>query len=189
DFHEDDYLYMNNGDGTFTESLGKMMPHTSRSSMGNELVDINNDGLTDIYSLDMLPSEYEMLKASAAEDPIRIYRSKLEYGYKHQFSRNTLQLNRGHGKFSDIGLLAGVHATNWSWATLGADFNHNGYVDLFVTNGIKGRTNELDYIAFISRDSIQRQLEGDMSASALNYTEHIPEEKVSNFMFNNEGGL
>src|SRR5699024_1939814 len=102
DFHEDDYLYINNGDGTFTESLGEMMPHTSRSSMGNELVDINNDGLTDIYSLDMLPSEYEMLRDSAADDPIRLYLSKLEYGYKHQFLLNTLQLHRAQGKFSDI---------------------------------------------------------------------------------------
>ncbi|HYW96074.1 MAG TPA: FG-GAP-like repeat-containing protein, partial [Bacteroidales bacterium] len=85
DFHEDDYLYINNGDGTFTESLADMMPHTSRSSMGNELVDINDDGLTDIYSLDMLPAEYEMWKKSAAEDPYEIYQSKLRYGYKYQF--------------------------------------------------------------------------------------------------------
>ncbi|WP_170864389.1 VCBS repeat-containing protein [Fodinibius roseus] len=189
DFHEDDYLYLNNGDGTFTESLGEMMPHTSRSSMGNELVDINNDGLTDIYSLDMLPSEYETLKASAAEDPIRIYQTKLKYGYKHQFSRNTLQLNRGSGNFSDIGLLADVYATDWSWATLGADFDHNGHVDLFVTNGIKGRTNELDYIEFISRDSIQTRLKGEMAPEALEYLERIPEEKVPNFMYKNEGRL
>lgn len=189
DFHEDDYLYINNGDGTFTEKLGDMMPHTSRSSMGNELVDINNDGLTDIFSLDMLPSEYEMLQASAAEDPFRIYNSKLGYGYKHQFSRNTLQLNRGNGKFSDIGLLADVYATDWSWATLGADFNHNGYVDLFVTNGIKGRTNELDYIEFISQDSIQYRLENEVTESDLEYIERMPEEKVPNFMFMNKGGL
>lgn len=189
DFHEDDYLYINNGDGTFTEKLGDMMPHTSRSSMGNELVDINNDGLTDIFSLDMLPSEYEMLQASAAEDPFRIYNSKLGYGYKHQFSRNTLQLNRGNGKFSDIGLLADVYATNWSWATLGADFDHNGYVDLFVTNGIKGRTNELDYIEFISRDSIQYRLENEVTESDLEYTERMPEEKVPNFMYHNRGNF
>ena len=189
DFHEDDYLYMNNGDGTFSEKLGQMMPHTSRSSMGNELVDINNDGLVDIYSLDMLPAEYEMLKASAAEDPFRIYNSKLRYGYKHQFSRNTLQLNRGDEKFSDIGLLAGVYATNWSWATLGADFDNSGYVDLFVTNGIKGRTNELDYINFISVDSIQYRLEGEIRETELAYTDSMPEEKVPNFMYRNEGNL
>lgn len=189
DFHEDDYLYINNGDGTFTEMLGEMMPHTSRSSMGNELVDINNDELPDIYSLDMLPSDYEVRQASAAEDPFRIYNSKLGYGYKHQFSRNTLQLNRGNGKFSDIGLLAEIYATDWSWATLGADFDHNGYVDLFVTNGIKGRTNELDYIEFISQDSIQFRLEDEVTESDLEYRDRMSEEKVSNFMFNNKGAL
>ena len=189
DFHEDDYLYINNGDGTFTESLEEMIRHTSRSSMGNELVDINNDGLVDIFSLDMLPDDYEMLKASAAEDPLPIYKSKLGYGYKHQFSRNTLQLNRGDNHFSEIGLLADVYATGWSWATLGADFDNNGYIDLFVTNGIKGRTNDLDYIKFISNDNIQYRLSGDLTEEEVALTDRMPEEKIHNYMYKNSGSL
>ncbi len=189
DFHEDDYLYINNGDGTFTESLEQMIRHTSRSSMGNDLVDINNDGLMDIFSLDMLPEDYEMAKTSAAEDPYRIYESKLKYGYKHQFSRNTLQLNRGNGRFSDIGMLAGVHATDWSWAALGADFDNNGYVDLFVSNGIKGRSNDMDYITFISADDIQQRLEGTMTEAELQLTDHMPAVKIPNYMYKNEGAL
>src|SRR6266513_2001675 len=93
-----DYLYLNNGDCTFTESLGKMIGHTSYSSMGNDLVDINNDGLIDIISLDMLPEEYEDSKTSVIDDPPEIADLKHSYGYKDQVSRNTLQLNRGNGK-------------------------------------------------------------------------------------------
>lgn len=189
DFHEDDYLYLNNGDGTFTESLEKMINHTSYSSMGNDVVDINNNGLVDIFSLDMLPDNYEMRQSAAEDDPLDIYNMKQSYGYKHKFSRNTLQLNRGNGMFSEIGKLAGVHATDWSWAALGADFNNSGYVDLFVSNGIKRRTNDLDYINFISDDEIQNRLRGTIDEDVLKLAEKAPSVKIPNYMFTNGGSL
>lgn len=189
DFHEDDYLYINNGDGTFSESLEEMIRHTSYSSMGNDLIDINNNGLLDIFSVDMLPEEYEKRQSAAEEDPLDIYNLKLSYGYKHKFSRNTLQLNRGNGKFSEIGMLAGVHATDWSWSALGADFINNGHVDLFVSNGIKRRTNDIDYINFISQEETQNQLRGELTLEDLQLAERAPAVKVPNYMFKNSGSL
>jgi hypothetical protein len=189
DFHEDDYLYLNNGDCTFTESLGEMIRHTSYSSMGNDLVDIDNDGLIDIISLDMLPEDYENSKASAAEDPLEISDLKRSYGYKHQFSRNTLQLNRGKGKFSEIGMLAGVHATDWSWAALGADFDNNGHADIFITNGIYRRTNDLDYTHFISRTDIQQRLRRQLTEAELELSNNAPAANVPNYMYRNSGSL
>lgn len=189
DFHEDDYLYINNGDGTFTESLEQMIQHTSYSSMGNDLIDINNNGLLDIFSLDMLPEDYEKRQAAAEDDPLDIYNMKRSYGYKHKFSRNTLQLNRGNGTFSEIGMLAGVHATDWSWAALGADFNNSGFTDLFVSNGIVGRTNDLDYIHFISQDEIQYRLRGTLTHEDLKLAEEAPSVKIPNYMFKNKGTL
>jgi hypothetical protein len=189
DFHEDDYLYLNKGDCTFTESLGEMIRHTSYSSMGNDLVDIDNDGLIDIVSLDMLPEDYESLKASVAEDPPEISDLKRSYGYKHQYARNTLQLNRGHGRFSEIGLLAGVHATDWSWAALGADFDNNGHLDVFITNGIYRRTNDLDYTHLISRLDIQRRLRGQLTDADLKLADHAPSVNVPNYMYRNGGSL
>jgi len=189
DFHEDDYLYINNGDGTFSESLEELIRHTSYSSMGNDLIDINNDGLLDIFSLDMLPEDYEKRQSAAEEDPLDVYNLKLSYGYKHKFSRNTLQLNRGNGRFSEIGMLAGVHATDWSWSALGADFNNNGHVDLFVSNGIKRRTNDIDYINFISSEEIQNQLRGDLTEENLKLSDLAPKVKIPNYVFKNNGSL
>jgi len=189
DFHEDDYLYLNKGDCTFTESLGKMIRHTSYSSMGNDLVDINNDGLIDIISLDMLPEEYEDSKASVTEDPPDIADLKRSYGYKDQVSRNTLQLNRGRGKFSEIGLLAGVSATDWSWAALGADFDNDGHTDIFITNGIYRRTNDLDYTNFISQPDIQRRLRGPLTEADLKLADRAPSVSKPDYMYRNRGTL
>ena len=189
DFHEDDYLYLGKGDCTFTESLGQMIRHTSYSSMGNDLVDIDNDGLIDIISLDMLPEEYEDLKTSVTEDPPEIADLKRSFGYKHQFSRNTLQLNRGKGKFSEIGLLAGMDATDWSWAALGADFDNDGHTDIFITNGIYRRTNDLDYTHFISQTDIQRRLRGQLTGADLQLADRAPSVSKPDYMYRNRGTL
>ncbi|AHM61860.1 ASPIC/UnbV domain-containing protein [Flammeovirgaceae bacterium 311] len=189
DFHENDYLYLNNGDGTFTESLEKMMQHTSRYSMGNDIADINNDGLPDILSLDMLPADPVKLKASAAEDAYDVYNFKLGYGYNHQFARNTLQLNLGNGKFSEIGLQAGVAATDWSWSGLFADLDLDGYKDIYIANGIKRRSNDLDYINYVSSEAIQSRLAGNISEEDLQLTEKMPEVKIPNAAFRNRGDL
>ncbi len=200
DFHEDDYLYLNNGDGTFREVLRESIQHTSRFSMGNDVGDINNDGFPDIVSLDMLPADPFMLKASAAEDPIDVYRFKLNYGYAHQFARNTLQLNCGEVpgqdpkrpgvRFSEIGLLAGIAATDWSWSSLFFDMDNDGWTDLFISNGIQRRSNDLDYINYVVADSIQAQLADEViSDKNLRIAELMPEIKLPNFAFRNNGDL
>jgi hypothetical protein len=152
DFHENDYLYINNGNGTFSEHLTEYIQHTSRSSMGNDIGDINNDGLMDIMVLDMLPEEEKIRKSSGGEDAYDLYNLKLQHGYGYQFVRNTLQLNLGGGMFSEIGRLAGVYATDWSWSPLFCDVDNDGWKDLFITNGIYRRANDLDYVKFLTKN-------------------------------------
>ncbi|HEY5917965.1 MAG TPA: VCBS repeat-containing protein [Chryseolinea sp.] len=188
DFHENDYLYLNQGNGTFKQVLERSLPHSSRFSMGCDIADINNDGLTDILTLDMLPKDEQVIKTTAGEDAYEIYDFKLRYGYHYQFARNTLQLNRGidtNGDlmFSDIAPYANVEATDWSWAALAADFDNDGYKDFFVANGIVGRPNDLDYINYISTDSAQRYY------TDKQLIDQMPSGKVSNVFFQNKGDL
>src|SRR5436309_4050038 len=146
DFQEDDFLYYNNCDGTFTESIATSVGHTSHASMGVDAADFNNDGRPDLMVLDMLPEREQTLKTSANAETFDVYNQKLEAGYHPQYARNTLQLNRGRRRFSEIGYLAGVFATDWSWAPLFADLDNDGYKDLFITSGIYHRPNDLDYL-------------------------------------------
>ena len=188
DFHENDYLYINQRNGTFHETLARSVPHSSRFSMGNDIADINNDGLPDIITLDMLPKDEGVIKTTAGEDPFDIYEFKLRYGYHHQFARNALQLNRGLDEagdllFSDIAPLGGVEASDWSWAPLLADFDNDGNKDLFIANGILTRPNDLDYINFISTDSVQRFYKYEA------FIQNMPSGSVPNLFFKNEGNL
>lgn len=185
DFHENDYLYMNKGDGTFEEKLEQCMNHTSRYTMGVDFADFNNDAFPDLIAMDMLPENYQRLKASAAEDPYDTYIFKTGFGYNEQYTRNVLQVNNQDGTFSEIGLLAGVSATDWSWATLFADFDLDGNKDIFVSNGILRRSNDLDYINFISDDTIQREMKGKMSERELRYIQKMPQVKIRKFLFVN----
>lgn len=187
DFHENDYLYINQGDGTFKELLDSCMQHTSRYTMGVDFADFNNDAFPDLISMDMLPADPKILKASMAEDPYDVYNFKLAYGYNHQFARNTLQLNNQNGTFSEIALQAGVSATDWSWSTFFADFDLDGNKDIFISNGIERRSNDLDYINFIEVDSIQGKLGKGMSERELRYTELMPQIKIPNFLYVNNG--
>ena len=188
DFHEDDYYYRNNGDGTFTESLRKAFTHISKYSMGNDIADVNNDGYFDVITLDMYPEDEKVEKSSMGEDPFEIYEHKLQYGFFNQYSRNCLQINLAGRKFSDVAVLAGVAATDWSWAPLLADYDNDGVKDLFVTNGIVKRPNDLDYIKFASTDSMVHALETskslDTRAIAL-----MPEGKVHNYLYRGTSGL
>ncbi len=127
DFHENDYYYLNQQNGTFKEMNTEVFGHESRFSMGSDIADINNDGWPDIVSLDMLAEDEKVLKSSAGDDPLEIFNYKLGYGYHYQYSRNCLQVNTGGGKkFSEVALAAGVAATDWSWAPLMADFDNDG---------------------------------------------------------------
>jgi hypothetical protein len=150
DFHENDYLYINNGNGTFTERLTEYFTHTSRSSMGNDVADFNNDGLIDVCVLDMLPQDEKIRKQSGGEDDYELHEIRRSFGYFDQFTRNTLQLNRGGGMFSEIGRLSGVFSTDWSWSPLFCEIDNDGWKDLFITTGIYRRANDLDYINFLT---------------------------------------
>lgn len=183
DFHENDYYYVNNRNGTFSELNKEAFGHESRFSMGSDAGDINNDGWLDIVTLDMLPADETVLKSSTGDDPLDVYDYKMSKGYHHQYSRNCLQLNTMAGRrFSDIGLFAGVAATDWSWAPLLADFDNDGIKDLFITNGILRRPNDLDYLKFVSNSSISTQLQKGKSADRLAISQ-MPEGKLGNYMF------
>lgn len=189
DFYENDYLYLNKGDGTFREVIQQSTGHTSRFSMGNDLADVNNDLWPDIFTTDMLPKDEDVIKTSAGEDSYEVYLFKLGFGYHKQVSRNAFQVNKGLWKenipvFSDEAFTAGVAATDWSWSPLLVDFDGDGYKDLFVTSGIVRRPNDLDYFNFISSDSLKkRTASGDVDV--LPWLSMMPEGKVSNSMFRN----
>ena len=192
DFFENDYLYLNRGDGTFEELIsgsGDQVGHTSHYSMGNDLADINNDGLVDLVSLDMLPEDLLTYKTSGLEYAYPIYRQYLRNGFAPQYMQNTLQLNLGKATFSEIAFLSGLAATEWSWGALLADFDNDGYRDLFVSNGIKGATNDMDYMNFIANEDIQRRIDRGMKDSDMPLTGEIPPKKVPNYIFRNNGDL
>jgi len=124
DFYEDDYYYVNNGDGTFTENLKEQFGHTTRFSMGSDVADINHDGWPDIISLDMLPEDESVLKSSEGDDNFQIQNLRINrFGYHYQFSRNMLFLNNRGENYSEIGLMSGISATDWSWSALFGDYN------------------------------------------------------------------
>ena len=186
DFHENDYYYVNNRNGSFSEINRQAFGHESRFSMGSAIADMNNDGWEDIITLDMLPADEKILKSSGGDDPLDIYDFKFSFGYYHQYSRNCLQLNTGGGKkFSDIALYAGIAATDWSWGPLAADFDNDGIKDLFITNGILRRPNDLDFIKFYSGRSINDTgRSADMAA-----INKMPEGKVNNYIFKGTDSL
>ena len=152
DFHENDYYYLNTGNGSFVESGASHFNHYSRFSMGNDAADYNNDGQLDLVTVDMLPPDEKTLKTYGSDESPDTYTFKLiNNGFQNQFSRNCLQRNNGSAEsFSDVGLQAGVSATDWSWCPLFADFDNDGNKDLLITSGIVKRPVDLDYIKYAS---------------------------------------
>jgi hypothetical protein len=190
DFQENDFLYLNNCDGTFTESIATAMGHTSRASMGVDAADFNNDGRPDVVVLDMLPDREDILKTSANAEDYDITYMKERAGYRPQYGRNTLQLNRGAGRFSEIGYLAGVDATDWSWGPLFADLDNDGLKDLFITNGIYRRPNDLDYLAYVATEPVQASLRQGTSRELLTrLLERMPQVPLANYAYRNNGDL
>jgi len=157
DFHENDYYYVNNGNGTFTESGAQHFRHYSRFSMGNDVADYNNDGQLDLITVDMLPPDEKTLKTYGSDENPDVYKVKLELrGYQNQYSKNCLQRNNGNGvSFSETALQSGVSATDWSWAPLFADFDNDGNKDLFISSGIIKRPVDLDFIRFADKRKAQ----------------------------------
>jgi len=189
DFQENDFLYHNNCNGTFTESIARATGHTSRFAMGVDAADVNDDGRPDIVVADMLPDREEILKSSASTEDYKLSELRARAGYHPQYVRNTLQLNRGDGRFSEIGALAGIQATDWSWAPLLADLDDDGRKDLLVTSGIYRRPNDLDYIDFVSQPAVQATLSDTISAANLALLKRMPQRPGANHAFRNLGAL
>ena len=192
DFFENDYLYINQKDGTFKEynsNNPENIGHTSHYSMGNAIGDINNDGLMDILSLDMLPEDPETYKASGLEYPYQTYQNYLKNGYAPQYMQNTLHLNRNDLQFSEIGYLSGIAASDWSWAPLIADFDQDGFQDVFISNGIKGVTNNMDFVSFIANEEIQKDLQNPEFDQYEPLLDKLPQKRIPNKLYLNSGNL
>lgn len=196
DFHENDYLYLNNRNGTFTEIAQEVFSHTSNSSMGNDIADLNNDGLPDIISLDMMPFDREIRAQSGGADPPLISQTKESFGFLVHANHNTLQIHRGLDKdgkpvFQEAGMAAGIAMTDWSWAVLAADFTNSGYKDLFVTNGMVRRPNDLDFLVALSRLPSESRSAGKKEVSEEEYSliAQMPETRTPNIAFENLGNF
>lgn len=183
DFYERDYLYINNRDGTFSEKLESYLGHISMFSMGADLADLNNDGYPEIFSTDMLPKKDERLKTLTAFETYDVYQLRLKNGYYHQFVRNMLHRNNRDGTFSEIGTLAGVQATDWSWGAIIADFNNDLYKEIYVCNGIyKDLTNQ-DFVEYLgSSEQMRAAIEGK-KIDFGEFVNGMPSVKLSNYMF------
>jgi len=188
DFHENDYLYINQKNGTFKDMLDSALMHTSQFSMGTDVADITNDGFPEIISMDMMPEDPYILKRSLGEDEYNLFHYKTQHGYHSQFARNTLQLNRRNGLFSDIAFYSNVFATDWSWAALWTDFDNDGWKDLFISNGIPKRLNDMDYVNYVSNDELQEKIRANrVDENDMALVEKFPQIKLSNKFYLNKG--
>ncbi|MFW6347030.1 MAG: VCBS repeat-containing protein, partial [Cyclonatronaceae bacterium] len=190
DFFERDYMYLNLGGGRFEEVLEERLPAISFSSMGSDIADLNNDGWPEIYVSDMRPWQNERLKSKMTIETREEFLRQVERGFHHKFTRNTLQLNEGGERFAEIGRLTNTFATDWSWAVLMADFNLNGYNDIFVANGIYKDLLDQDYIEQIANpERIRRMIEAGQEDVITDLMAQMSSVPVPNVMFANQGEL
>ena len=189
DFFEKDYLYINQGDGTFVDQLEDHIKETSMGSMGADLADINNDGYPEYFVTEMLPERRDRLVTKAFFQSWAEQQNAISKGYYHQFGRNVLQLNNQDGTFSEIGRYAGVEATDWSWASLIFDADNDGYKDLFVSNGIYKDLLDLDYLKFMSDASRVSSILRSKDKSIQTIIDMMPSEPLANYIFQNNGDV
>jgi len=188
DFNEADYCFINQKNGTFKEMSRDMFSYTSLFSMGNDAADINNDGLTDIITLDMLPEGNYLQKMHNGAENFDKFQLLFNSGFFYQYSRNMLQLNRGDGAFDEVGQFSGISNTDWSWAPLAADFDDDGRKDIFITNGYVKDYTDMDFIKYnvdiiIETDPAKQQ---EMLSNRVN---KLPTIKIPNYIYRNEGNL
>ncbi len=188
DYTVPDYLYINNKNGTFTDVKKTALGHTTHFGMGNDVADINNDGLPDILSLDMLPEGNHRQKMLMAPDNYEKYDLMLSSGFYYQYMRNMLQVNNGNGTFSEVGQLAGISNTDWSWAALLADYNNDGWKDLFVTNGFTRDYTNMDFVKYMN-DYIQNNSGEIRRQNVLDLVQKMPSSDVKSYLFKNNGNL
>ena len=188
DYSAPDYLYINNRDGTFSDQIKSQIGHTSLYSMGNDIADVNNDGLPDIFTLDMLPEDNRRQKLLFSPDNYEYYDLRLRLGFHHQDMRNMLQVNNGNGTFSEVGQLSGISNTDWSWAPLFADYNNDGWKDLFVTNGYMRDYTNMDFLKF-KGDFLRSTDAAAVQENLLGLIRKMPSSNVNNYIFKNNGDL
>lgn len=186
DYAVPDCFYINNKNGTFSNQLKNSIGHTSQFSMGNDVADINNDGLTDIFTLDMLPEDNHRQKLLLSPDNYDKFNQNVQSGFYYQYMRNMLQLNNGNGTFSEIGQIAGISNTDWSWSALFADYDNDGWKDLYVTNGYYRDYTNLDFINYMNdfvkqRGRLQRE-------DVMQIIQQMPASNVTNYIFQNKDG-
>ncbi|HET8736322.1 MAG TPA: VCBS repeat-containing protein [Pricia sp.] len=188
DYNEQDYLYVNNQDGTFTESLEKFIGHTSLFSMGSDIADINNDGFTDIMTLDMLPEGNARQKMVSGPDNYDKYQLLVKSGFYNQTMRNMLQINNQGLSFSEIGQFSGISNTDWSWASLITDLDNDGFKDVFITNGYKRDYTNMDFMNYAVQEKLRENKTGKQTA-IMELLENIPSTVVENYTYRNKGDL
>ena len=191
DFFERDYLYQNQDGLAFDDRLGdeSVIRSMSAASMGSDIADVNNDGWPDVFVLDMLPVEEERIKQVTIFENRERYLDKVKWDYGHQFTRNVLHMNQGGDVFQEVSRLSGIHSSDWSWSALLADFDHNGFNDLFVSNGLLQDITNLDYLQDISNRETMRSIMMDEDLPFEKLVEIIPANPIPNHIYSNEGGL
>ncbi len=189
DFFEQDYYYINQQNGTFKEKLKDAFGHTSLFSMGNTISDMNKDGHLDVISTDMLPEDMKVLKSTINDEPLDVYNLEVKSGFYYQYSKNSLQLNVGKGeKFVDLALYSGISATDWTWSPLAHDFDMDGKKDLFFSNGIKKRLNDLDYLKYLGDPNVVKEYKTNRVFDRDNIN-RMPDGKVHNFLYKGDSLL
>lgn len=194
DYVSNDLLWMNQGDGTFRDMAAQLLDHTSYSAMGNDVGDYNNDGWPDIVAVDMLPPDHLRRKLMLGGSNYDRFRSEIRSGYSPQFVRNTLQLHRGlnpagEPSFSEVGHLAGIAATDWSWSPLWGDLDHDGWQDLLITNGYPHDITNLDFATFKKPQLFAQGQDPGLAQRAWHALQNVPGAYLPNFIFRNKGNL
>ncbi|HEY1017377.1 MAG TPA: VCBS repeat-containing protein [Sediminibacterium sp.] len=189
DSYERDYLYVNQRNGSFKDEFEERFDHTSFSSMGSDLADINNDGLPDIFNTDMLPDDDYRLKTTGAFDNIDLFNTKLKTGFYYQYVKNCLQINNKKGKFIESGNYSGVSASDWSWGALLFDMDNDGYNDIYVCNGVNRDVTDLDFIEFFANDVIQKMVLTGQKQDVDEVLKHIPQNPLVNKAYHNQKDL
>ena len=186
DFNEADYLFINHRDGTFKEDARNCLDVTSLYSMGSDAADYNNDGFVDLLTLDMQPEDNHMQKMHSGAEYWNKFQLLFESGFYYQYSRNMLHKNNGDGTFSEIGQLAGISNTDWSWTALFCDFDNDGYKDVFISNGYQKDYTDMDMIKYRA-DIIMKQRDGEQTESLQQILDKMPSVVLPNYVFRNEG--